>query len=409
MATLATLGFLAVLSLVLFIASASYLSRGAIRRGLFLLVLGTGLGSASALIIYPALVLTKGGTDDGFRVAAMEQLIAERDALRADLVQKTRDNEALSKTSAFFNKLHKERLVRIADEVRNVKDIILGPKSGMAIDRDQTEATLATVVDGASGFDQVLADIKQLKTLRVRSPDEPSQPTLAMLGPARAVDASGTTGVIVEPPKATADKADRAKETATAQSETLAALRKSLDAGMSGLSYRITALGDPELVGGRTGKYYVVELRSPKTGNRFTFDGGKYTFQTSGPTFAASYRAFEGDVLRQLQGQMQFDLFVRGSADGQAYSGGQLETGHHYQRISYFPSIGGGKYLGNQATIDVQPAVKNSDLPNLRGEYLRRVLSELYPSKPAYVLEGQVFKKDSPAARYAELILFVGW
>ena len=97
----ATLSFLAVLSIVLFLGAASYISRGALRRGLLILFLAVGLSATSAVSIYPALRLTDGGTDDAFRIAEIEQLKADRDQLLAEVNQKARDNEALSKTSAF--------------------------------------------------------------------------------------------------------------------------------------------------------------------------------------------------------------------------------------------------------------------------------------------------------------------
>ena len=141
--------------------------------------------------------------------------------------------------------------------------------------------------------------------------------------------------------------------------------------------------------------------------DRFTFDSGKYTFQSSRAAYQTSFNAFAADVLKQLEGQAKFDLFVRGSADAQSYSG-QLEPGFEYRKISYLPSSR-GKYLAALATVNVSQTVKNTDLPNLRGEYLRGFLAELFPMSKATLLEGYVTKKDNPSARNTELILFVGW
>lgn len=402
----ATLSFLAVLSIVLFLGAASYISRGAVRRGLLILFLAVGLSATSAVSIYPALRLTDGGTDDAFRTAEIEQLKADRDQLLAEVNQKARDNEALSKTSAFFSKLHKERLTRISDEIHSIKDIVLGPQSGMLVSLDSNETTLTTFLDGPSGFDSILADLRKLKALRVRSPNDPIVPQLAVLGPARATDA-GTTGRIVEPtPPASSAVVDGA-EPAPREADTLAVLRKALDSKMSTGTYKIEAMSEPELVDGRKGRYYLVELKNPKTGDRFTFDSGKYTFQSSRGAYKTSFNAFAADVLKQLEGQTKFDLFVRGNADAQSYSG-QLEPGFEYRKISYLPSSR-GKYLANLATANVPQTVKNTDLPNLRGEYLRGFLAELFPVSKATLLEGSVTKKDNPAARNTELILFVGW
>jgi hypothetical protein len=102
MVMVATLTFLAALGFMLLLAGASYLSRGAPVRGVTLIVMVAVLGLFSSLSIYPALRLTHGGTDDGFRVAELDLLRAERDQLLLDVTQRARDNEALSKTSAFF-------------------------------------------------------------------------------------------------------------------------------------------------------------------------------------------------------------------------------------------------------------------------------------------------------------------
>jgi hypothetical protein len=402
----ATLSFLAVLSLVLFLGAASYISRGAVRRGILILLLSAGLAATSVIAIYPALRLTDGGTDDAFRTAEIEQLKADRDQLLAEVNQKARDNEALSKTSAFFSKLHKERLTRISEEIHSIKDIVLGPQSGMLVSLETTEPTLSSFLDGPSGFESILADLRKLKALRVRSPNDPIAPTLAMLAPTRATDA-GTTGVIVEPAPPASSAMIEAAEPAAREADTLAVLRKALDSKMSTGTYKVEAMTEPELVDGRKGRYYLIELKNPKTGDRFTFDSGKYTFQSSRAAYKTSFNAFAADVLKQLEGQTKFDLFVRGSADAQSYNG-QLEPGYEYRKISYLPSSR-GKYLANLATANVSQSVKNTDLPNLRGEYLRGFLAELFPVSKATLLEGYVTKKDNPSARNTELILFVGW
>ena len=406
----ATMTLLAGLCLILFLAAASYLSRGALRRGLFIIGLAIGLSAATTFSIYPALRLTDGGSDDSFRVAELEQLRADRDQLLAEVNQKARDNEALSKTSAFFTKLHKERMTRVSEEIRNIKDILLGPGSGMLVNYDAADGSLTSFLDGPSGFESILADLRRLKSLRVRSPNDPVAPTLAILGPSHANDA-GTTGLIVETPTAKPEAPSTAPAAAmpepAREPDTLAELRKALDSKMATTTYKVETVSDSELVNGRKGKYYIVELKNPKTAERFTFDSGKYTFQSSRGAYKGSFNSFASEVLKQLEGHAKFDLFVRGSADAQSYSG-QLEPGFEYRKISYLPSSR-GKYLGNLATTTVSQSVKNADLPNLRGEYLRGFLSELYPSTAATLLEGNVTKKDNPAARNTELILFVAW
>lgn len=402
MVTIATLAFLATLSLMLVLGGASYVSRGAARRGLVILAMAAGLAATTAFQLYPALRLTDGGADDAYRVAEIELLRTERDRLVAEVNQKARDNEALSKTSAFFSKLHKERLTRIAEELRNVRDLVLGPASGLVAPPDSADVLLTAFVEGPSGFESIIADIRRLKSLRPRTPDEPVAPTLAVVTPQKSLDA-GTTGVVIDGPEA-APKPDAA---AAAEDETLAALRKALDSKMATNGYKVEPIGEPEFIAGRPGRYYLIDLKSLKSGQRFTFESGKYTLQPMRGEYKAAFNTFAADVLRQLEGHAKFELLVRGSADGQTYNG-QLEPGFEYRKLTYLPSVG-RRYLSNPATIAVNSTVKNADLPNLRGEYLRGYLAELYPTKPAILLEGTVTKKDNPAARYTELILYVAW
>ena len=223
-----------------------------------------------------------------------------------------------------------------------------------------------------------------------------------MLTPAPAPE--GLAVAMVAPTSAPAP----VKPAAPAENETLAALHKALDSKMATGAYRVEPIADPELITDRKGRYYLIELKAPKTGQNFTFDSGKYTLQGNRGEYKQTFNAFAGDVLKQLEGQAKFDLYVRGSADAQAYSG-PYEPGFELKRLSYLPSTGRGKYLANPATVALGSTVRNADLPNLRGEFLRGFLAGLYPQKPAVLLEGNVTKKDNPAARNTELILFVAW
>jgi len=431
MAMIATLSFLGSLAVILLLGAASYISRGAVRRGGVILALAVALTGLSVAHIYPALKLLHEDSDMASRHAEMDRLLVERDQLRAEIQQRERDNEALSRTSAFFNKLHTERMTRIAEELRNTKEIILGSASGIIAAQPATDSSLTSFIEGPSGFDSIVAELRSLKSLRVRGPDDVIAPTLAVAMAQRSA-AADTSGVIVEPSTVKSTRTEGASiatpppalpgagaapksidpaplpAPVKPETETLTALHKALDAKMSTAAYKVELVSDPELVEGRKGRYYVIGLKSPKSGQNFTFDSGKYSLQTSKADYRATFGAFAGDVLKQLEGRVPFEVFVRGSADGQAYSG-PYEPGFDIRRISYLPGNGRGKYLANPASVALGSSVRNADLPNLRGEFLRGYLSQIYPGKPVTLLEGQVTKQDNPAARNTELILFVAW
>lgn len=421
MTTIAITSYLVLLTLVLLVGGTSYIVRGAAKRGIFLVALAAGLAATTAIEIFPALTLKDAENGDALVQAQLQALRSERDQLEAEVHQRDRDNEALARTSAFFNKLHSERLARIAEEIRNAKDILLGPGSGIVALKSAADTSVTSFVEGPNGFETLIAELRGFKTLKVRGPDDPGLPAITLAQHQRGAR-SDTTGVIVEPADIrttrteaatiasppTAASAATPASAASSEAETLSALHNALDAKMATSAYRVEPMSDPDLVTGRLGRYYRIDLKSPKSGQLFTFDSGKYTLQGNKAEYRLAFQSFAGDVLKQLEGRTSFEIFVRGSADGQAYSG-PFEPGFEFRRLAYLPGNGRGKYLANPASVALGNTVRNIDLPNLRGEFLRGYLAQLYPVKPATLLEGQVMKKDNPAARNTEIILFVAW
>lgn len=409
MVMIATLTFLVLLSAILFLAGASYISRGAVRRGVFIVCAAVGLTAASVGSIYPALKLTDGIIGDDLRTAELDQIRVDRDRLASELKQKVRDNEAITKTSAFFTKLHKERLTRIAEELAIVKDLIQGPASGLTFASASGDMSVTAFVGSENGYESILSDLRRLKSIRLR-PEGDARSTQAAFVPGVATIPSGTTGAIVEP--VMFKDGDPKKEVAPPKvdaRETLAALKKALDGRMATPNYRVELLAERELLNGQPGRYYSIELRQPKTGNRIAFDSARYTLQGNArDEFNGAFQGFAADVLRQLEGNVVFDLYTRGSADQQSYTGA-MEKGFEYSKAAYLPNTGRGQYLLAPATIGLNTTVKNSDLPYLRGEFLRSAVTQLYPAKTIMSLEGTMLKKVTAAARNTELVLFVAW
>jgi hypothetical protein len=408
MVMIGTMAFLATLAVMLLVSGASFVSRGAVKRGAFVVAMSLGLMGSTLGVIYPALKMTDGLSGDALRTAEINQLRTERDQLAAEVAQRARDNDAVAKTTAFFSKLHKERLTRISEDLQIVKDLVQGPASGISLGADGGDQSVTTFLDAPTGYETILADLRRLKTLKVRPVDEATQPTLA----AFVRPSSGTTGVIVEPhqaiqsaPTATAEpvapKADK--------SEILGVLKRALDGGMSTDRYRVELLPDAELVAGRPGRYYSIELKQPKSGQRLAFESARYTLSgNSRDDFRLALTSFSGDVLRQLEGNTRYEVFVRGTADSQSYAG-PAEAGFDYRRVTYLPGTGRGQYLKDQTSIGLSASVKNSDLPYLRGEWQRANAAQVVPTKSVTALEGPVLKKITANARNTEVIVYVGW
>jgi hypothetical protein len=164
-----------------------------------------------------------------------------------------------------------------------------------------------------------------------------------------------------------------------------------------------------ELIGGRPGKYYVVDMKNAASGIRYFFDGGKYVLRTGTAEFRTSLNAFVADVLGKMEGNVRYDLFVRGSADNMPYEG-RLDPAHEYRQISFLRQSGPDRYASQMAeTLIDRGIVRNTDLPNLRAAFMRDLVASTYPVKPPVILEGAVAPKTSDRDRNVELILFVDW
>jgi hypothetical protein len=173
-------------------------------------------------------------------------------------------------------------------------------------------------------------------------------------------------------------------------------------------NFDIEAFPARELVGGRSGRYYVVDLKDAASGVRFYFEGGKYTLRATDAEVRRALNAFIAEVLSHMQGAVRYELFVRGSADRKPYEGRPDPT-TPMQRVAYLRAAGPDRYLGEQGETVIDTIVRNRDLPNLRAGFLRDLVAATYPVKVPVVLEGAVTDKIDDRDRNVELILFVDW
>ncbi len=185
-------------------------------------------------------------------------------------------------------------------------------------------------------------------------------------------------------------------------------LRDKMSTRLETPNYDVSAYPGRDLVGERAGKYYVVDIKNAASGIRYYFQKGRYTIDRSGEEFRNSLNAFIGDVLKKLDGKVDYDMYVRGSADAIPYQG-TLETGHEYHKISYLKRLGADKYGVDTGEVQIDSAVHNADLPFLRATFLQKIIGDVYPVKAPRVLEGSVSAKANDKDRNAEIIMFVGW
>ena len=185
-------------------------------------------------------------------------------------------------------------------------------------------------------------------------------------------------------------------------------LRDKMGVEMHASDYDVSLYPDNEVVSGKKGRYYVIDLKEAKSGVRYYFQPGRYTIDKRAPEFRASLNAFAKDVLETMHGKVEYQLMVRGSADKAPFSG-QLEPGHEFKQIAYLRSAGDDRYVTDLTSTMVNATIANSDLPNLRAAFLQKIIGDAYPLKNPIILEGTVSPRIAEGDRNAELLLFVNW
>ncbi len=185
-------------------------------------------------------------------------------------------------------------------------------------------------------------------------------------------------------------------------------LRDSLAYGVETENYDVQVYPDNQLVGGRKGKYYVVDIKDAASGIKFKFDAGRYSLARSSRSFRESLGTFMREVVTKLEGSVAYNLYVRGSADAASYRG-LPEKGYEFTGVTYLKAVDQGRYSSQSNRRDIGRTIRNEDLPFLRAEFLRSIVADVYPVKPPKVLEGKVTRGVDAADRNAELIMFVEW
>ena len=294
------------------------------------------------------------------------ELKADKAKLQTDTKRLTADYAAGVTRIGELEHKRSDDLDLIGREIADVRARLAEPSSGLTIER-------AVILERGDDIDKVRASIRNLSSLRPRTP---------AVAPASAA--------ALEP------------------SRELSQLRDKMGAKLSTPSYDVEVYPDKELVRGRQGRYYVVDMKNATSGIRYFFPGGKYVLSVGNQEFRSSLNAFVADILSKFEGKVRYDLFVRGTADGKPYEG-RFEPGYEFRSIKYIRSLGADKYGTETAQRDVADTVHNADLPDLRAAFMQKLIADIYPLKRPDILEGTVTGKTDDHDRNAELILFVDW
>jgi hypothetical protein len=328
-------------------------------------VLGLLVVAASAWYVWPAL------NDPALELAQAELVNRniQISKLDADKARLARDAERL------HSEVKAAQAQLVLSVAREAQQLAALARDASDVRRALTSGPNALVTDvlsesGGGAFDRLRADVLNLATLR----------------------AGATPHVLPEP----------------RSNSTLDALKARMSTRMTTPNYDVEVYPDRELIRGRVGRYYVVDLKNVASGVRFFFDGGKYTLARSSQEFRGALNSFVSEILTKFEGRAEYALFVRGSADQKSYEGA-FEPGAEFRRISFVRALGGDKYGLEMGERRVDGRVRNVDLPDLRAAFLQKIVTETYPTKPPIILEGAVTPKTDDRDRNVELILYVDW
>ena len=294
-------------------------------------------------------------------------------------------------------------------------------------DKTRLEGETGRLTNRAAAAEAQSTDLQRKRTSELDA-------TLGEIAQLRAIVTSSGSGLMLDPAPARTPQTDRADQvreeirslalirplpavklvpTPAAvervdQTRDLMRLKERMGARLSTPNYDVEVYPDREMIRGRQGRYYVVDMKNAASGIRYYFEGGKYTLARSSQEFRSSLNTFVADILSKFEGNVRYDLYVRGSADNKPYEG-RFEPGQEFRSINFLKNLGGDKYGVDAGQRTVGDVVRNLDLPDLRAAFLQKIVADSYPLKQPIILEGTVSPKTDDRDRNVELILFVDW
>ena len=172
---------------------------------------------------------------------------------------------------------------------------------------------------------------------------------------------------------------------------------------------------DDEVVEGYKGRYFEVKLKDADKDMKLLFKPGKYYMDKKDfrDKYGSTIGAFVTEALSSMKNEDKYKvkLFVQGSADitGSSTFRGNMDSKYLYNNISVLP-LDDDKdgFSGYPKTLTVpERSFRNSDLPNLRGQYLIEMISIYSKKLKPVLLEGTVTDKVNADDRNAVIYLFI--
>ncbi len=410
----AILGFLSLLTLFLLLSGVLAFNDDQRTRGSISILASFALLALTLLYVYPRL-----GLDDGDTVrlkaevakleSAAKIATREKQDLKTQADALAKSNESLSKSKSELEangaelRFQADAAKRDAQSLKTQLETLAKSNEQMAKQKAALELsaaeTLSTIEQNLSAVRDHARDPSS--NLQLPLPDPAGDPASSAERIKRQLEALKTISGRPIP---------NAAETTPRQQQLtdLVQLRDKLAAQLTTPNYDVNVYPNKELVQGQRGRYYAVDLKNAKSGIRYYFESGKYTIDRSIPEFRESLNAFIKDVLTKLDGNVNYQLLVRGRADAAPWQG-KFDPAHVYQQIKYMRSAGDDRYLSDMGEDHLTGALRNENLPNLRAAFLAELIADNFSVKPPMILEGGVSPKTGDKDRNAEMFLYVDW
>jgi predicted nucleic acid-binding Zn-ribbon protein len=172
---------------------------------------------------------------------------------------------------------------------------------------------------------------------------------------------------------------------------------------------------DDEVVEGYKGRYFEVRLKDADQAVKLLFGAGEYFLSRNDfrKRYGLTIGTFVSEALLALKktDREKIKVFIQGSADivGQATFSGNLDEGYFYDAINVLPQQPGGeRFLGSPETRDIPTRnFRNEHLPNLRGRFLKEMITVYSKKLEPVLLEGSVKAVKDEADRNAVIYLFL--
>ncbi len=172
---------------------------------------------------------------------------------------------------------------------------------------------------------------------------------------------------------------------------------------------------DDEVVEGFKGRYFQIRLKDADKNVKLLFGPGEYFMDKSDfrDNYGSTIGAFVTEALHAIRkaDQGKIKLFVQGSADivGQQTFRGNLDSRFLYEQITVLPqNPGQDSFSGTAINKSIsEKSFRNTDLPDLRGNFLKEMISIYSKKLDPVLLEGAVKEVANKGDRNAVIYLFI--